>query len=112
MNDLIQRIVNAIIRQEGMPENYPNPGNLRAAPWFSHPAIVNGFWRPNSRAQGIAGIAHVVALRIAEAETLTQLINAWAPPTDGNQTNIYIANVKQWCNIPDENQQLYNFMTQ
>jgi len=78
MTDLIQRIVEAIIRQEGMPSNWTNPGNLRAAPWLSNPVIHNGFWIPVSRSQGIAGIAHCVALRIAMGENLAQLISAWA----------------------------------
>ena len=87
-----------------------NPGNLRAAPWLSNPLIVLGFWRPNSRAEGVAGLAHCVALRIAEGETLAQLITAWAPPSDGNNTAAYIANVKNWAAIPDENVPLYNYL--
>jgi hypothetical protein len=110
MNDLIQRIVNAIIRQEGMPAEYFNPGNLRAAPWLSRITIVGGFWNPVSRGQGIAGAAHVVALHIAEGNSLCQLIGIWAPPSDGNNTLAYIANVKEWAAIPDENAPLYTFL--
>jgi hypothetical protein len=110
MNDLIQRLVNAIIRQEGEPETALNPGNLRGAPWISNPAIAAGFWVPSSRAEGIAGAAHVVSLHIAEGNTLTQLISIWAPPSDGNDTAAYIADVKIWASIPDENQPLWNFI--
>lgn len=109
MNDLIQRLVNAIIRQEGMPKDYNNPGNLRAAPWLQNPTIHGGFWWPTSRAQGVAGIAHVVALHIAKGDTLVQLISTWAPPSDHNNTEAYIAHVKDWAAIPDESKSLFSY---
>ena len=110
MNDLIQRITEAIFRQEGEPALVLNPGNCRFAPWLPDPVIKNGFWVPPSRQAGIAGAAHVVALRIAEGQSLTQLIAAWAPPEDHNQTGKYIQNVKEWANIPNENVPLWNFI--
>ncbi len=110
MNDLIQRIVLAIFRQEGMPADYPNPGNLRGAVWLPGSHVHNGFWEPDSRAQGVAGAAHLVALRIAEGYTLAELIGSWAPVPDGNPTAQYIANVKQWAAIPDEHAALWNFL--
>jgi|SRR5580658_6105019 hypothetical protein len=110
MNDLIQRIVNAIFRQEGMPADYKNPGNLRGAPWLLHPAISDGFWQPETRAQGIAGAAHVVALHIAEGNSLSQLIHVWAPPSDDNNTLQYIANVKSWAQIPDVDEPLWKYL--
>lgn len=110
MTDLIQRITEAIFRQEGMPAAYTNPGNLRSAPWLNHAALSNGFWQPATRAEGIAGSAHCVALRIAQGQTLRQLISAWAPPSDHNNTEAYIANVKLWAGIPDENVTLYQLM--
>ena len=110
MGDLIQRIVNAIIRQEGMGPTYFNPGNLRAAPWLVRPIIRDGFWQPSSRAQGIAGAAHVVALHIAEGNSLTQLINIWAPESDGNDTPSYIKDVMEWAKIPNATDPLYTFL--
>ena len=135
MNDLIQRIVNAIFRQEGMPADYVNPGNLRDCPWFpithmpiaymskppklgpvrSYPdgtpvIVADGYWKPRTRAEGIAGAAHVVALHIAEGNTLAQLIAIWAPPRGNNPTAAYTANVKEWAGIPDENQPLWNYL--
>ena len=111
MTDLIQRITEAIFRQEGMPPDYPNPGNLRGAPWSNSPIIRNGFWQPHSRAEGIAGAAHVVALRIAMGQSLTTLISAWAPPSDHNNTLQYIANVKEWVAIKDEDAPLWDEIT-
>ena len=110
VNDLIQRLVNAIIRQEGMSSTYPNPGNLRTAPWLSNPKLKNGFWEPASRNEGVAGVAHVVALHIAEGNTLCELIANFAPQKDGNDTTRYILNVKMWAEILDENLPLYNFI--
>jgi len=112
VTDLINRITLAIIRQEGMATDYSNPGNLRNAPWLVRPVIVNGFWKPQSRAEGIAGVAHVVALRIAMRQSLRQLINAWAPVIDKNNTEVYIKNVKQWAQIPDENVPLLNYIVE
>ena len=111
MNNLIERLVNAIFRQEGESPTALNPGNLVTAPWITKPVIdANGFWVPVSRAQGVAGAAHVVALYIAEGYNLTGMITRWAPPGDGNDTAAYIAHVKEWANIPNEVDPLYNFI--
>lgn len=109
MNDLIHRITAAIFRQEGMPADYTNPGNLRRAPWLSRPIVAGGFWHPEHRGQGVAGAAHVVALHIAEGNSLVELIGIWAPPVE-NDTARYIANVKEWARIPDEHVPLWNYI--
>jgi len=133
MSDLISRITNAIFRQEGESSTMPNPGNLRDAPWFPkglqgrryYPVDPNtanivpeflkyssggGFWVPRSRAEGIAGAAHVVALHIAKGESLRELISAWAPSSDHNDTETYISNVANWAGIPDTKLPLWNFI--
>ena len=117
MNDLVQRIVNAMIRQEGMSADYANPMNLRGAPWLSAPLIQNGFWKPVSRAVGVAGGAHLVALHIAQGNSLTDFIAGhpgvyagFAPGADNNNTVTYIADVKQWAGIPDETLPLWNYI--
>ncbi len=112
MNDLISKLTNSIIRQEGMKSDALNPGNLRGAPWFVKPTIENGFWVPPSRQAGIAGISHVVALHVAKGENLQQLISSWAPSSDGNDTSAYVENVKQWCEIPNVTEPLWNFIEQ
>lgn len=117
MNDLIQRIVNAMIRQEGMPQNYANPGNLRGAPWLTAPLIQKGFWKPVSRVVGVAGLAHLVALHIAQGNSLTDFIAGhpgvyagFAPGLDHNDPDTYIAHVKLWAEIPDVNLPMWNFI--
>jgi hypothetical protein len=115
--DLIQRICNAIIRQEGEPMTAVNPGNLRGAPWLTSPVIVAGFWKPVSRAQGIAGLAHLVALHVAEGNTLTDFIAGhpgvyagFAPGADKNDPAAYIADVLAWAGIPSAVEPLWNFI--
>ena len=111
MNDTVQRLVNAILRQEGAPTDSTNPGNLRRVPWLVEPQqYAGGYWKPPKRAMGVAGAAHVVALAIARGHTLRELITQWAPPSDHNPTEQYIANVKEWAAIPDENSPLWNFL--
>ena len=110
MNKLIQRIVNAQIRQEDEPPTALNPGNLRGAPWLTNPVIENGFGVPGSRAEGVAGLAHEVALHIAEGQSLTQYLTDYAPPGDGNDTAAYIEHVANWAGIPDVNQPLWNYL--
>lgn len=111
---LIQAIVNAIIRQEGEPETALNPTNLRWAPWLPTKSVVikDGFWVPSSRADGIAGAFHVVALHVAMHNTLTELISLWAPASDGNDTTAYIADVQRWAGIVDANIPLYTLITE
>ena len=117
MNDLIQRIVNAIIRQEGMPATWTNPGNLRNAPWLTNPVVNAGFWRPATRAEGVAGLAHLVALHIAQGNTLRDFIAGhpgiyagFAPGADRNDPTVYIADVKNWAGIADENIPLWSLI--
>jgi hypothetical protein len=117
MNDLIQRIVNAIIRQEGEGPIAMNPGNLRGAPWLTNPLIINGFWAPSSRAMGVAGLAHLVALHVAEGNTLRDFIAGhpgvyagFAPGADGNKPDVYVANVMEWAAIEDGDEPLWSYL--
>lgn len=125
MNDLIQRLTNSIIRQEGMSPEHANPGNLRDCPWFpkSPPGgtfryypdadvvkYAKGFWVPRSRAEGIAGAAHVVALHIAEGDSLRKLISIWAPASDNNDTESYIKHVAEWAKIPNVDLPLWSYI--
>lgn len=109
MTDLIQRITESIFRQEGGGPTALNPGNLRSAAWLAHPTIENGFWQPLTRMQGVSGAAHCVALRIAEGQTLRQLINAWAPPSENN-TSAYLTNVQTWAGIASPDVPLWNYI--
>jgi len=145
MTDLIERIVSAIIRQEGAKTDSTNPGNLRDCPWFPiltkngkpwippladpKPAFVRyypdtrdangeteyvefrgGFWIPRTRAEGVAGLAHVVALHIAQGDSLEKFISTYAPSADHNNTSAYIAHVQEWASIPNSTSPLQEFL--
>jgi hypothetical protein len=129
LGQLVDTIKAAIYRQEGMDPDATNPGNLRDCPWFpgQPPLVSNGqvvsrrkypdgtpvlyvitksgvFWRPPTRVMGDCGAGHVIALHIAECNSLATLIeNVWAPASDGNASAIYLANVMAWCNINSAN---------
>jgi len=96
MDSIISLIASAIASGEGffvngsLPQRDNNPGDLRAAPWLVHPVIVDDFWKASLLAQGIAGLYHQIALDIARGYTLRQLIEAWAPASDGNNTENYV----------------------
>lgn len=116
-NDLIQRIINAMIRQEGEAEDAVNPLNLRGAPWLTGPVIENGFWVPVSRAMGLAGGAHLLALHVAQGNSLQDFIaghpgvySGFAPAADHNDPVIYVAHIQEWASIPDANAPLWTYL--
>lgn len=99
MIDLIGKLASAIATAEGffsedpnvIPRRMNNPGNLRAAPWLPNQKIEKGYWHADSIQQGTAGLYHQIALDIARGMTLRQLVSKWAPASDGNNTEAYIA---------------------
>lgn len=123
MTDLIAKLASAISTAEGfwvagsLPSRDNNPGDLRQAPWLQHPVLAGGFWQAPSRAAGIAGLMHQIALDISRGYTLRQLISAWAPPSDGNNTENYIRETARRLGLtyypPDQSVQeppLWNFL--
>lgn len=113
-SNFIFKLASAIATAEGfftsgsLPERNNNPGDLRGAPWvLPHPVIEHGFWVASSRAAGIAGLYHQIALGIARGESLRQLISIWAPPTENNTTN-YIAETARRVGITDLDAPLWN----
>ena len=115
--DLLGLICSGIAFQEGWwtPDSRPqrnlNPGDLRAAPWRSAPQFSGGYWKAASEAEGIAGLYHQVALNIARGYSLAQLVNAWAPASDGNDPTVYLANLMKWTGITDATVPVWNLLT-
>src|ERR1700677_156323 len=111
--NLIYKLACAIATQEGffapgtIAVRNNNPGNLIEAPWLANQTGNHGFWKAASIQIGMAGQMHLIALLIAEGNTLTQLIDTWAPPESGNNPTVYIQNVKTWAGIPDANVPLW-----
>lgn len=109
-------LASAIATQEGFfktgsrPERNNNPGDLRAAPWLQHPVIEDHFWLASSRAAGVAGLYHQIALCIARGESLRQLISIWAPEADHNDTTAYLKNVATWVGVTNVDEPLQNFL--
>lgn len=116
MTDLLGKLCSAIARMEGfwiadsIPAKRHNPGDLRLAPWLPSPKIVGGYWEAESDAQGIAGLYHQVALDIARGCTLRGLINKWAPSSDGNDPQSYLAHVMTWTGITDADSPLQGML--
>ncbi len=113
----IEAIREAIIRQEGAPPLAHNPGNLRGAPWLTHPVIADGFWLPTSRQMGVAGLDHLIALHRAQGNSLTDFIAGhpgvyagFAPGADNNNDAVYVKNVMTWAGIPDATVPLWDFV--
>jgi len=116
MDSIISLIASAIASGEGffvngaLPQRDNNPGDLRAAPWLAHPVITNGFWVAPTLAAGIAGLYHQIALDIARGYTLRQLITAWAPASDGNNTENYVNETARRTGL-DPDTPLWNFFS-
>lgn len=123
--DLLNKLVQAIIRQEGSLIG-TNPGNLRDCPWFPidgqgirhypdgeqvHYITTDSgrFWKPATYAQGMAGLYHVLCLKIAEGMSLRQVIYHWAPPNE-NDTARYLADMQAWAGIGDADMPLWKWM--
>lgn len=116
MKDLIGLLASAIATQEGffragsLPFRDANPGDIRSAPWLQHPAVIDGFWKAPSVESGIAGLYHQIALDIARGMSLRDLIYTWAPPSDGNKTEVYIHNVMEMTGISSMTVPLQNLL--
>lgn len=89
------RLASAISTAEGffVPNSVPsrnnNPGDIRKDAVTNHP-VIGGFVRFPTAAAGIALLYHQLALDIARGYSLRKLVYAWAPPTDGNNSENYL----------------------
>jgi|SRR6185503_9669227 len=107
MTNFIETLVSALATAEGFfaadphvsPRRNHNPYNLRAAPWLKNATVKGGFWVAECDAQGIAGAYHQVALDIARGMTLREMCNKNTPPSDNNNTELYIRETARRCGI-------------
>jgi hypothetical protein len=112
---LVERLGNAIAQMEGF---YPgtrawrnnNPGNLRdyrkdSGQWAIWPELPHdsaGFPQFPSATEGWNAMYRDLGLKIARGLNLEQLISAWAPPSDGNDTASYVRFVAGRLGIPSD----------
>lgn len=85
-----------------------NPGNLRAAAGV---ASINGFANFQSQQDGYAAMAALLGSYPTKyhADTLSGIINTYAPAKDHNNDEAYIANVSKWAGFqPDQKLNLYD----
>lgn len=110
-------IPEAIAREEGWNLTPPsrcrrncNPGNLNYEEWeVQFGAVledpVSGVARfavfPDAPS-GFAALVHLCGFPKYKGGTLANLIEAWAPPSDGNDTSAYLANVCDWTGLTPE----------
>lgn len=114
-SNILFNLASAIATEEGyfvsgsLPARNNNPGDLRAAPWLVKPVIQGGFWVAGSRAAGIAGLYHQIALDIARGVNLRKLIYKWAPPTENNSAQ-YVSDTARRVGITDLDEPLQNLL--
>lgn len=85
-----------------------NPGNLRSAAGVN---TVDGFANFQSQQDGYAAMAALLGSYPEKhhADTLTSIINTYAPAKDGNNDAAYIADVSKWIGFkPDQKLNLSN----
>jgi hypothetical protein len=102
----------AIASQEGwwdgpgaIPVERKNPGDLRyagqlnaSAPGWNGQgeAPIATFTSPET---GIAGLFRDIWEKIAKGMTVAQIVDVWAPPSDGNDTSQYLKDVLAWTGL-------------
>jgi hypothetical protein len=98
MQDFMFRLSSAIASAEGyfvagaLPQVNNNPGDLRAAPATpsTTQSMNKGFVKFTDIKTGISALYHQLALDIARGCSLRKLIYTYAPPTDYNNSELYL----------------------
>jgi hypothetical protein len=92
------RLAQLIAKQEGfgtpgaIPTTHNNPGDLRHSPHSSHAGEdPNAIGEIDTAADGWADLERQLQLYAQRGLTLQQAIYEWAPPSDGNATENYLA---------------------
>lgn len=125
-NDFLDKLVSAVAHMEGaavagsIPQVRHNPGNLR----YAHQAnatrpdgstlgnlAVEPIAEFRSTEAGICALYRDLLAKIAQGQTLRQLIYVYAPPSDGNDTAAYLANVLTWTGITNPDQKLIELLS-
>jgi hypothetical protein len=76
---------------------FTNPGNVRATKTEQHQE--SGFRKPDTPEEGfkiMADVLHHYQTGSRHLQTIRQIVETYAPPSDHNPTNAYIEHVAQW----------------
>jgi hypothetical protein len=117
----IDVLVQKIATQEGwdnpdpsvVPRRLDNPGDLIYARQGGAVAVKIGshiFAKWTTPGQGMAWAYAQACLDIARGMSLKQLIMSWAPPSDRNNTQEYLAGVAAGVGIENVDAPLYTFL--
>lgn len=95
----MSKLARVIAAQEGfgikgaIPTLRHNPGDLRHSPHSSHPGDANAIGTIGTDEEGWADLERQLGLYAKAKWTLRQMVMAYAPPADGNDTQAYLARV-------------------
>jgi hypothetical protein len=101
----LELFASAIATKEGwfapipnLPRTNNNPGDLRASP-LTRPKDKYNFVVFTNPREGTAALYHDLLLKAMRGMSVAQIITAWAPPSDGNNTAQYIKEVCAWTGL-------------
>jgi hypothetical protein len=117
---MIDQLISFIGKQEGwddkdpsvVPRRLDNPGDLIYAGQLGATPVKIGnhtFAKFSSPQQGIVACYRQALADIAKGWNLRQLIMSWAPPSDRNNTEAYLANVAKGVGV-DPDKPLWDFL--
>jgi len=101
------RLAQLIGKEEGfgipgtVPTRDNNPGDLRHSPHSSHAGEgPDDIGEIDTVADGWADLERQLQIYAKRGLTLAQMINEYAPPEDGNLTNVYLENICAGLKLP------------
>jgi hypothetical protein len=82
-----------------LPQLNNNPGDIKYADQLNAVEAPGGFCRFGTPAEGVVGLFRQLWLQVAEGQTVRQVIEQWAPPSENNSAQ-YLADVLMWTGLP------------
>ena len=94
-------LAQAIARQENTNPVYNNPGALMGAPssYCQNGKASNGMVIFCTPQDGQAALDNQINIEVGQGLTLQQMLNSYAPASDGNNPTEYAVNVSSWTGI-------------
>jgi hypothetical protein len=105
----VEALASAIATQEGWfvpdspPDVHNNPGDLRYAAQIGArtppPTNNQPIAQFENEDYGVTALFRQIWLQVAQGQTVRQIIEQWAPPSENN-TAAYLRNVLTWTGLP------------